>query len=673
MIGGAGLLLLLAIAALFGGAPLALVDRRLGYAATFLGSVLLVIAALAALDAGPFTALSWTGVVGEPEALHLDALSGFFALAAGLVWGATSSYSLAYDTGPGRSLAVAYALTLGAIAVLFSTSDWLLFLAAWETMTLAAYWMILEAVGRPLRIFSAAFVFLAFGEASTILVALAIAGLYDGTGSFAMTSPIAGPMVSVVFVAALVGFGLKMGVAPFHMSEWLPIAHSSAPSNASAVLSSTLTLAGVYGLFRVVALLPDGPSWWGALLLTIGAISALLGALFAAVSEHAKGLPAYSTIENNGLILVALGISLIARSDGLPALAAFALFAAFFQALAHAVTKAALFLFAGDVERSVHTLDLSRTRGGTKAADPVASGAGVLAALSLAAAPPLAGFVSEWMILEALFQSFRFPQAWLQFTGLLAGAVVALAAGLVLVAMVKFVGFAALYRPVRPPNAERPRGLRAPIAGLTVLVAALGVLSPWILTALAPTVSAFEGARTAAPVGSLLAIPSGWSILSGSPSGFFGIISPPALLLAFAIGSLPALAYFALGRRGAERRVPAWSGGRAAPPPSETYTSFGYSTGLRLMLSGFLGTREVRRASSPGVSAEIATPLSYDVDLEVLDVFKSFYDALVRLVLWAAEGTKRAIMPGRIGRYLTYILLTVLVVIVYVAAAFPGP
>lgn len=671
MIGVQGALLLGAIAALFAGAPVSILDRRFGYAVAFAGSVLLVAAAVAALAIGPFTAVAWSGVIGEPESLRLDGLSGFFALVAGIVWAATSLYSIYYDTDQGPSLAVAFSLTIGSIAILFSATDWLLFLAAWETMTLAAYWMILEAVGKPPRLFSAAFVFLAFGEASTLLVAVAIAAFFFGTGSFAMGPLlVAGPLPSVVFVAALVGFGLKMGVAPFHMSEWLPIAHSSAPSNASAVLSSTLTLAGAYGLFRTLELLSTGPNWWGALLLVVGAISALLGAIFASVSEHTKGLPAYSTIENNGLILVALGVALIAQSEGLTALATFALFAAFFQAFAHAVTKAALFLFAGEVERSVRSFDLSRTRGGIKEADRLASGAALGAALSLAAAPPMAGFVSEWMILESLFQSFRFSEAWLQFLGLLAGAVVALAAGLVLVAMVKFIGFTALWKPVRPPNADRPRGLALPIAALVGVVAALGVFSPWVLSFLTPAVTTFVGTPVSAPVGGLLAIPYGWSILSGSSASFFGIISPPALPIAFAVGVLPAVGYFALGRRKRSRTVPAWSGGRERLVTSETYTSFGYSTAMRLMLGSLLRTREIRRTSGPGTSAEIATPEAYDVELEVLDVFKVFYDGLVRLISGTADLLKRAIMPGRVGRYLAYILGAVLIVVIYVALAF---
>ena len=84
-----------------------------------------------------------------------------------------------------------------------------------------------------------------------------------------------------------------MGIAPFHISEWLPIAHSSAPTNASAVLSATLTLMGLYGFIMVISHLSEYDLWWGWIALIIGGISALLGALFASVSEHTKGLPAY--------------------------------------------------------------------------------------------------------------------------------------------------------------------------------------------------------------------------------------------------------------------------------------------------------------------------------------------------------------------------------------------
>ncbi len=667
MIAFTGVLLTAAVAGFFGAGALAAVDRRLAYGVALGASLLLFVSALAALDFGRVDGASWSGPTGAVQSITLDGLSAFFALAASVVWTATSAYSLYYDHRPSPLLAGAYGVTLGSITLLLVSSDWILFLVGWEGMTIAAYSMILEAVGRRDRIYSAAFVFLAFGEASTLFVLVAVAGLRVGSGSFAIAPMVGGAsLADLVFVAALLGFGLKMGVAPFHISEWLPIAHSSAPSNASAVLSSTLTLAGVYGLFRVVSLLPSPPAWWGALTLSIGAISALLGALFASVSEHTKGLPAYSTIENNGLILVAFGIALVARSESLVGLYAFALFAAFFQALVHALAKTALFLSAGYVEHSAHTFDLNVVDGRVKTTGRPAFLGATAASLSLSAAPPLAGFVSEWMILEALFQSYRFGSTALELVGLLAGAAVALAAGLVTVAMVKFLGFAFLWRPRPSAAGDRPPGLGTVLASVGSVLVVLGVGAPWVLRLLAPSVSAFAGAPMAAPIGGLLSVPHGWSILSGSP---FGILSPPMVPIAIAAGTAVAAGYFLLARPRRARRVEPWSAGGPSGVPGETYTSFGYSTGLRIMFRSLLGTREVRSARGGRVSAGLAMPEAYNVELEVLDAFKAFYDGLVRFGEGTSTFLKETIMPGRPRRYLFYVLVAALVVVLYTAYA----
>ncbi len=666
---GWGVLLTLSVALFFGGAVVAAARPKLGYATSAVASALLLAASVEALVGGPIQGAAWSGPLGDPESLALNGLSAFFALAASLVWVATAVYSVTYDERRSPWLAVCFSLTLGAIALLVASSSLLLFLIGWETMTIASYGMILQATGRRGRVFSAAFVFLVFGEASTLFVILAVAGLRVGTGTFAEVPYVAaGGLSTLVFVAALLGFALKMGVAPFHMSEWLPIAHSSAPSNASAVLSSTLTLAGAYGLFRVLSLLGAPPLWWGAVTLGIGAVSVLLGALFAAVSEHTKGLPAYSTIENNGLILVALGIALLARAEGLETLYVFALFAAFFQALAHAVAKTALFLAAGWAEHATGTFDLTSIAGGVKDGDRGALLGTLSATLSLSAAPPLAGFVAEWMVLESLFQSYQFVPAWVQFLGLVAGAAVALGAGLIVIAMVKFLGFGLLWNPSAARPARRSRGLSVPIAAVGAVVLGLGVGAPWVLRFLAPAVSSFAGVPAIAPVGSLLSVPNGWSILSGSP---FGILSPPMVPITIGIGACVAAGYYLLGRRPGPRvrRSPVWMAGSPPGRPGEVYTSFGYGTGLRLMMATILGTREIRSSAGAVSEAGLATPVPYSVDLEVLDVFKLFYDDLVRGGEAVAAALKGWVMTGHLGRYLAYILIVVLAVVIYVAAA----
>lgn len=664
----AGVVLTASVAAFFVGALGSFVDRRIGYLASSAGSAGLLAVAVTVLVGGSVTGATWSGPLGGGEGLSLDALSAFFVLVASIVWIATSLYSFAYDDRRAPLLAVTYSLTLGSIALLMSASDQVLFLLGWETMTLASYGMILQARGRGERVYSAAFVFLAFGEASTLFVFLAVAGIWVGTGTFTF-GPHLGPgsLATLVFVAGLIGFGLKMGIVPFHMSEWLPIAHSSAPSNASAVLSATLTLAGAYGLFRIVSLLSSPPLWWGAVMLGIGAISALLGALFASVSEHTKGLPAYSTIENNGLILVALGVALLAESDGLTALAIFAVFAALYQAMAHSVAKTGLFLSAGYVEHTAHTFDLNSVEGSVKEGSPGEYVGTLAAVLSLAAGPPLAGFVSEWMILESLFQSYRFGQSWAQFVGLLSGAAVALAAGLILVAMVKFAGFSVLWKPHASSPAKRTPGLGAVVAAVGVIVLAIGVLAPWVLRFLTPSASALLGTNVSAPVGSLLSVPPGWSILSGSP---FGILSPPMIPIALLVGATVGAGYYVLGRPRPRRRVKLWMAGSPPGEPGETYTSFAYSTGIRVMMSSVLGTREVRESQGPVVVAGVHAVEPYSVDLEVFDSFKLFYTALVRIGNEISDALKAWIMPGHLGRYLAYVLVVVLAVVIYVAAAY---
>lgn len=670
-------LLLAALVALFSGAPLALYAKRACYGATLVGALLLFLAAgTTLLGWWPSSGLAWLSPFGGTESLGLDGLSAYFALIAAVVWLATTSFSLVYDTDSSRLLAGMYALTVGSIALLLTAQDSIVFLIGWEGMTLASFGMILQAHGRPSRIFSAAFIFLAFGEASTLFVFLALAGLHVLTGSFAFSSARgSGLFVDGIFLAALIGFGLKMGVAPFHMSEWLPIAHSSAPSNASAVLSATLTLAGIYGLFRVIMLLGGGPVWWGALMIAIGAISALLGALFASVSEHTKGLPAYSTIENNGLAIVALGVALTARAEGLQVLFAFALFAALFQVFSHAIAKAGLFLVAGYVDRSTGTYDLNAIGGRSKDPGGPAFPGALVCAMSLAAAPPMAGFVSEWMVLESLFQSYQFTaDPLLVFLGLLAGAAVALAAGLILVAMVKVLAFGQLWRPDATHPAVRSRRLGAAILGIAGVVLGLGIGAPWVLELAAAPASTFAGIALSAPLSTpssipaMLGIPAGWTIMSSNAP--FGVLSPPVVPIAIAVGMLVALGYLALGGKLAFRRADPWMAGNPVKSPEESYSAFGYSTGLRVMLKSLFFTREVRAKLGPVTMASIETPESYNVELEVLDVFKIFYDDLRKGVLGLSEVLKRLIMPGRLGQYIAYLLVAAIVVILYVVLVF---
>ena len=393
-----------------------------------------------------------------------------------------------------------------------------------------------------------AFLFLAFGEVSTVFIMLAFSGMFSVVGNFDLLGihllHVTDLMGSWIFITALIGFGLKMGIVPFHMSEWLPIAHSSAPSNASAVLSSTLTLMGVYGFITIVGNLTHHYElWWGWVTLTVGAISALLGALFASVSEHTKGLPAYSTIENNGLIIIAIGVYLLASYYNLALLGGLALVAALYHCFSHSISKASLFLIMGWISKIKGSFDLNNRNPISKTELKYLYIPGIITILSLAAMPPLAGFVSEWMILEALFQSFRFGDIISQIIGTLVGAISALAAGIIIIAMTKAYGFGLLWSgkltttgPTIRDSSVSSNSIRISFYYFAVLIVGLGVAAPYVLWLISN--AAFQVLRFRifdVLVTGLLGVPSFFVILSGKPFGGFSPTFTAIFILCFLI------------------------------------------------------------------------------------------------------------------------------------------
>ena len=669
--------LLFGTLALFGaGFALGLFAKKAAYVLGGVGSALGVALSLIALTSGRTVSIDlWLVNSTSHAQLQVSSLNAYFLLISSLVWLGTCLYSVRYDDDYPNSLSSLLLLTILSMVIVLVSGDAFTFLIGWESMTIASFFMILEGKGDKEGVRNAAYLFLAFGEGSSVLIMLSFAGLFSAAGTFSFMGPAARvvtPLGPWIFVTALLGFGLKMGLAPFHMSEWLPIAHSSAPSNASALLSSTLTLMGVYGIIDVVSHLGGYQLWWGWLALTVGGVSALLGALFSSVSEHSKGLPAYSTIENNGMIVVAIGVYLIATYYRLTFLADFALVAALFHAFSHSVSKASLFLLNGWMSKLRGTFDLT-------SANPVPAGGvrgvgaiGIFTALSLAAVPPLAGFVSEWMILEALFQSFRFGDLASQILGALVGAVVALAAGIMVVTMTKVYGFGILWpKRIAAPGEKGGGYIEGGLAYFAALIVAVGVAAPGVFYLASQAASRMLGAN---PYGlfvtGLLGVPAPFVILSGSP---FGGFSPTFTALAFLSILMVTLAVAGAVRARPPRfglrvrRTPGWFAGAAlADDSSAMYNSFGYSTPIRVMLRFLFRTRESVVQVGPVQRTVIRSPEEYVVDLEVLDVFKKFYDVLAKWALGLSAYTSRKVMPGKLGLYIVYIMAALIFVLTYI-------
>ncbi len=190
------------------------------------------------------------------------------------------------------------------------------------------------------------------------------------------------PLLRLGFVFCLLGYGTKAGIFPLH--SWPPDAHSKAPAPASALLSATLLNSALFAIFRISEIVSAHGTLARQILLVLGTIT-VVAASFSLVRQFGlKRLWAYSSIENVGLMLVAIGL---ASPD---------LF--FLQALNHSLAKVALFLLSGNIIQATGTKELSEIKG-LLALSPTWAVLLGMAAFAVTGAPPFGSFISELYIL----------------------------------------------------------------------------------------------------------------------------------------------------------------------------------------------------------------------------------------------------------------------------------
>ena len=249
---------------------------------------------------------------------------------------------------------------------------------------------------------------------------------------------------------------------PLHV--WLPRAHPIAPAPVSALMSGVMIKVALYGLVRVlVEWVGVLPVWFGVLVLAVGALSAVGGVVYALFQHDLKRLLALHSIENVGIIVLGLGACLVLRARGADSWAAFALGAALLHTVNHAVFKALLFLGAGAFERAVGSLELDRL-GGLLRRMPWTGGAFLVGAMAIAGLPPLNGFASEWLTLQALLHVTAYGHVGDGIAGAVALAALAATAALALFCFVKVVGLVLLGPPRSDAAAaaeEAPLPMRA--------------------------------------------------------------------------------------------------------------------------------------------------------------------------------------------------------------------
>lgn len=598
----------------------------------------------------------------------IDSLAAFFVFTISIVAFLVSLYGLSYmkqfehEYNLG-SFYFFYNLFLASMLLVVTAGHALYFLIVWEIMSLASYFLVVfEHKDKDnVRSGTIYLVIMHVGYAAILLGFLVLARF---TGAFHFESlRTAAPLLPELarngaFLLFLVGFGIKAGIIPFHV--WLPRAHPAAPSHVSALMSGVMIKTGIYMLIRVLFdIMPGGPPWWGMLLLLLGAISSLLGVLYALAEHDIKRLLAYHSIENIGIILLGIGSAVVFAAKGSAALAFVGIVAALYHTLNHAIFKALLFLGAGSVVSATHTRNLE-DYGGLAKVMPLTALFFLVGSAAISGLPPLNGFVSEWMTFQSLFVGVGAFGGVTNMFFIFSVIALAFTSGLALACFVKAFGAIFLARP-RSQHAEGAReasmNMLASMGILAALTFVLGVLSIGVtplLEYIAYTLPSFS-----TTVSVVVANADGIAINHFSYLAMSGVLG--SLLAATGIA---ALIMMLVHRRSKIVVADTWDCGYPMNPRMEI-TATGFSRSLITIFKGIM--RPIKQADVEYHDVNIPyITLSHRVTLGIENIFEKYgYDPLWRILNSISRQVKR-LQGGNLHLYVTYIVLALLGLLIWI-------
>ncbi len=545
-----------------------------------------------------------------------------------------------------------------AVVGVYLADNVFVFLVLWEVSVLAIFALVAvrysdEAASKAADLT----ITLAKLGGAAILAAFLLLAANAGSLSFAdlaRSGPGLDPTLrGICFALFFAGFGVKAAIVP--VQTWLPRAYGESSAESAGLLAAVALNIAFYGMLRTwFGFLGQPEVWWAVVALLGGSITALLGILGGILQTRLRAFFAYSSIENSGIIVTGLGIALMGLAQHEQGLLGLGLVAATFQITAHAIAKAGLFTAAASVERSTGTDDMERL-GGLYRALPLAALGALFGGAALSALPPFGGFASEWMIFEGLMQGFRVGGTGAHLAMAVAGAILALTAGVTALAFVRAIGITFGGMPRDEPLSPRPdTRLRSfTLAVLALGSLALGVAAPWVVKLLESGTAGIGGGAAFGRVSR-----PGWLIEPGY-SGFASI-SPTVLaivLASFAVGFWVVRALLRARYRG--RVVPVWASATEISGSREQYTAFGYANMTRVIFNVVYRIRP-----RVEVYGDERFPARMTVARDEANVFEPewLYRPITRSFLWVA-GRIRGIQAGYLGLYLLYLLIALMVVL----------
>jgi len=654
-------LFLCGLAVLFiGGLASLLSGRRpalssfLGAGGAVVGSLLAILPACAVLAGGRTESLraNWNVPLGS-FFVQIDPLSAVFLLpilglsAVAAIYGAEYLWPSRQEKNLGVPWFFYNLLVVG-MALVVAARNGLLFLVAWEVMSLASFFLVTFEYERQM-VRQAGNIYLVATHIGTafLIVFFVLLGAHAGSLDFDTIPAVPSSLAGALCLLAVIGFGTKAGFMPLHV--WLPHAHPAAPSHVSAVMSGVMIKTGIYGLVRTVTLLGAPAAWWCWVLIAIGVVSGILGVLFALAQHDLKRLLAYHSVENIGIITMGLGLGLLGVHIHSPTLAVLGFAGGLFHVINHAIFKGLLFLGAGAVLHGSGTghLDLL---GGLVKRMPWTAAAVLVGSIAISGVPPLNGFVSEFLIYLGAFKNGLVGGLDAAIPAVIVIGSLALIGGLALACFTKAFGTVFLGHPRSIHGRQAHEvgwAMKSAMAILAALCVLGGVLSPLVV----------RSAQTVVGEITSLAPPAVETELAFASSTLTHFVVVALLLAAIAVLCLLVRRRLLRGR--SVREAVTWDCGYAAPDCRMQYTATSFAQPLTDLFGFLLHTHKEVHPPKGVFPADAA------LETETADVCEKY------LYQPAFEGIRRSLgwfrwlQHGRLQVYVLYIALTLWILLIW--------
>ena len=591
--------------------------------------------------------------------IAIDGLSAFFILLI-LGLGALSAiYGIGYlrPHGEHRSLGMSwflFDLLVASMAMVVLARNSLLFLVSWEVMSLSSFFLVAFENEKG-KVREAAWTYLIATHIGTafLLAMFLLMGRETNSLDFNQFGGLSPYLAGICFVFAVIGFGTKAGIMPFHV--WLPGAHPAAPTHVSALMSAVMIKTGIYGILRIITFLGPVPSWWGWVLIGLGLISGILGALLALAQRDLKRLLAYSSVEHIGIIVTGMGVGLLGISSGSPVLMVFGFAGGLLHILNHALFKGLLFMGAGSVIHATHTREINHL-GGLLKSMPWTARTFLIGAVAISGLPPLNGFISEFLVYIGSFRSVSSLQIGNSSALLAVIAGLALIGGLATACFTNAFGMIFLGEPRsdQPRRArESGRSMLVPMSMLAAACFGVSLLSfqiirimPVVLSSLIPA-AGYSGIDSPTIQAEVL-LASGY--LKSVTCGALVVLGLMALIVWLRLGLLS-------GRSVQEAGT--WDCGYAKPTARMQYTASSFAQPIMDFFNVFHGGQ--KRLKPP----EGYFPVTASFETEALDTSQEKFYRPAFQTVERILSKLHVIQQGRIQLYVLYIVLTLIALLVW--------